>query len=230
MGTECPKTMKTLLAGVGIFGITVGGFGCSGGAATGGAGRSSGTGGGSTGTCTAFQSAGKSVSGSGPHDVETNSDAGIRCGTIYRPADLGGGEKYPIFVWGEGGCSQNGSSNHGPRVERDARLRPPYPDHDRSSGPDGGGRSEELRRAAPLELVARLNERRLDERADPHEKVPECELVAELRAHGGKELGIVVGCRDTRFARRRPRAGELERRTDREKDAVRRRRLDSPFE
>jgi hypothetical protein len=53
------------------------------------------------------------VSGSGPHQVviETNSAQGIRCGTIFRPADLGGTEKYPIFVWGEGGCSQNGLSN-----------------------------------------------------------------------------------------------------------------------
>jgi len=47
------------------------------------------------------------------HDVvvETNSEDGIRCGTIFRPADLGGEEKYQIFVWGEGGCSQNGLSN-----------------------------------------------------------------------------------------------------------------------
>jgi hypothetical protein len=29
-------------------------------------------------------------------------------GTIFRPTDLGGSEKYPIFVWGEGECSQNG--------------------------------------------------------------------------------------------------------------------------
>jgi hypothetical protein len=43
--------------------------------------------------------------------IETNADAGIKCGTIFRPADLGGDEKYPIFVWGEGGCSQNGLSN-----------------------------------------------------------------------------------------------------------------------
>jgi hypothetical protein len=49
--------------------------------------------------------------------IETNSDAGIKCGTIYRPADLGGGEKYPIFVWGEGGCSQNGSSNQAAMAE-----------------------------------------------------------------------------------------------------------------
>jgi hypothetical protein len=42
--------------------------------------------------------------------MESNSAAGIKCGTIYRPADLGT-EKYPIFVWGEGGCSQSGTSN-----------------------------------------------------------------------------------------------------------------------
>ena len=66
-----------------------------------------------TGTCTASKAAGKSVSGSGPHKVtvESNSDSGIKCGTIYRPTDLGGAEKYPIFVWGEGGCSQDGTSN-----------------------------------------------------------------------------------------------------------------------
>jgi hypothetical protein len=71
--------------------------------------------GGSTGTvtCTASKDAGKTVSGSGSHRVvmEMNSDPGIRCGTIYRPADLGGAEKYPIFVWGEGGCSQSGTSS-----------------------------------------------------------------------------------------------------------------------
>ena len=43
--------------------------------------------------------------------VETNSDSGINQGTIFRPSDLGGTEKYPIFVWGEGGCSENGLSN-----------------------------------------------------------------------------------------------------------------------
>lgn len=53
------------------------------------------------------------VSGSGPHKVviETNSDAGIKSGTIYRPADLGAGKNYPIFVWGEGACAQDGLSN-----------------------------------------------------------------------------------------------------------------------
>jgi hypothetical protein len=65
--------------------------------------------------CTANPSTptGSSVSGSGPHKVviETNSDPGIKSGTIYRPEDLGPGKKYPIFVWGEGACSQNGLSN-----------------------------------------------------------------------------------------------------------------------
>lgn len=65
------------------------------------------------GACTASQPANSNASGSGPHDVvvETNSDPGIAEGTIFRPADLGGTERYPIFVWGEGGCSQNGLSN-----------------------------------------------------------------------------------------------------------------------
>jgi hypothetical protein len=67
----------------------------------------------STATCTASTSTGRNVTGSGPHKVviETNSATGIKCGTIYRPSDLGGTAKYPIFVWGEGGCSQDGYSN-----------------------------------------------------------------------------------------------------------------------
>jgi hypothetical protein len=77
-----------------------------------GGGGAAGSGGGS-GKCTASKATGTNASGSGPHDVvvETNSDPGIREGTIFRPADLGGSEKYPIFVWGEGGCSLNGLSN-----------------------------------------------------------------------------------------------------------------------
>jgi hypothetical protein len=71
-----------------------------------------------TGTCTASVATGKNVSGSGPHKVvmESNAGAGIKCGTIYRPADLGT-EKYPIFVWGEGGCSQSGTSNQAAMAE-----------------------------------------------------------------------------------------------------------------
>jgi hypothetical protein len=65
------------------------------------------------GECTPSKTASQTVSGSGPHEVviETNSDPGINKGTIYRPSDLGGEERYPIFVWGNGGCSQNGYSN-----------------------------------------------------------------------------------------------------------------------
>jgi hypothetical protein len=86
----------------------------SGGAATAGSGGQS-----SGGTCTASKNTGKSASGTGPHKVviETNSANGIKCGTIYRPAELGGTEKYPIFVWGEGGCSQDGLSNQAAMAE-----------------------------------------------------------------------------------------------------------------
>ena len=83
--------------------------------ATGGAIGTGGNAGGGTGsgTCTASKSAGANASGTGPHKVtvEINSDPGIKEGTIFRPSDLGGTEKYPIFVWGEGGCSENGLSN-----------------------------------------------------------------------------------------------------------------------
>jgi hypothetical protein len=100
-------------AGGGAGGMAGTGGSGRGGSTAGGGGRggSGGTAGG--GTCTASQDTGRNVSGTGPHEVviETNSAQGIRCGTIYRPADLGGAEKYPILVWGEGGCSQNGSSN-----------------------------------------------------------------------------------------------------------------------
>jgi len=94
-----------------------GAAGAGGRAASGGAGgRGSGGSGaaaGSSGTCTASKPAGTNASGTGPHKVtvETNAAPGINAGTIFRPTDLGGSEKYPIFVWGEGGCSQNGLSN-----------------------------------------------------------------------------------------------------------------------
>lgn len=82
----------------------------------GGAGRAGGAGPGAAappGPCVAGVLTDVDASGSGPHTVvvETKCDAGIETGTIYRPADLGGEEKYPIFVWGNGGCSQNGLSN-----------------------------------------------------------------------------------------------------------------------
>jgi len=92
------------------------GGGSGGRAGTGGG--SGGTGGGSggsagAGTCTASKPAGSNATGSGPHKVtvEINSDPGIAEGTIFRPTDLGGAEKYPIIVWGEGACSKNGLSN-----------------------------------------------------------------------------------------------------------------------
>ena len=92
--------------------------GSSGGAAGSGAGSSGrggsgGSGGSTPGTCTASKPAGSNATGSGPHKVtvETNAGPGIGEGTIFRPTDLGGTEKYPIFVWGEGACSKNGLSN-----------------------------------------------------------------------------------------------------------------------
>jgi hypothetical protein len=97
-----------------------GGSGGGGTAGSGSGGRGgSGTGGTGSGTCTASKAANSNVSGSGPHKVvvETNADPGIKEGTIFRPMDLGGTEKYPIFVWGEGGCSQNGLSNSAAMAE-----------------------------------------------------------------------------------------------------------------
>jgi hypothetical protein len=72
-----------------------------------------------TGTCTASRSVNTTVRGSGPHSVvvETNSDAGINEGTIYRPSDLGYGKKYPILVWGEGACARNGLDNSASMAE-----------------------------------------------------------------------------------------------------------------
>src|SRR6188768_3784879 len=92
----------------GSGGQGAGGKGQAGGGATAGAAGSTGTG-----TCTASKPASVNASGSGPHKVtvETNGDSGIKEGTIYRPTDLGGSEKYPIFVWGNGACSQDGLSN-----------------------------------------------------------------------------------------------------------------------
>jgi len=102
--------------GAGGRGGTSGGG--TGGSGTGGRGGS-GSGGSGSGTCTASKAANSNVSGSGPHKVvvETNADNGIKEGTIFRPMDLGGTEKYPIFVWGEGGCSQNGLSNSAAMAE-----------------------------------------------------------------------------------------------------------------
>ena len=92
------------------------GAGGSGGADVGG---SAGSGGSGMCTATASKATGDKASGTGPHEVviETNSEDGIKCGTIYRPKELKGAEKYPIFVWGEGGCEQNGTSNRAALAE-----------------------------------------------------------------------------------------------------------------
>ncbi len=117
-GTSAGGTGAGGAGGRGGMGGTSTGNGGRGGSATGGT-SAGGTGGQGSGTCTASKSTGRTVSGTGPHQVvvETNADNGIKCGTIYRPADLGGTEKYPIFVWGEGGCSQDGYSNQAAMAE-----------------------------------------------------------------------------------------------------------------
>ncbi|KYF86403.1 hypothetical protein BE17_43120 [Sorangium cellulosum] len=77
--------------------------------------------------------------------VETNADPGINQGTIYRPADLSGGTKFPIFVWGEGACSRDGLANqaamaqiasHGYFVVADGTPVNSQPNRDLGSGGD----------------------------------------------------------------------------------------------
>jgi dienelactone hydrolase len=99
--------------GSGVIGGASGAGGNGGASAGAGGTAAGGAGGQGSGTCTASKATGRTVSGTGPHQVviETNSENGIKCGTIYRPKDLGGAEKYPILVWGEGGCGQNGYDN-----------------------------------------------------------------------------------------------------------------------
>ncbi len=100
-------------------GATSTGAGGSAGKSTSTGGKAGNTGSTTPGTCTASKAASANASGSGPHKVviETNSGTGISCGTIYRPAELGGDQKFPIFVWGEGGCSRNGLSNQASMAE-----------------------------------------------------------------------------------------------------------------
>lgn len=66
-----------------------------------------------TGTCAEPRAVNTTVRGSGAHSVvvETHPDEGIKEGTIYRPADLGPGQSFPILVWGEGACARNGLDN-----------------------------------------------------------------------------------------------------------------------
>ena len=44
---------------------------------------------------------------SGPNQVVIEHDQGLATHTIYRPANLTA-SKYPLLVWGEGGCAKNG--------------------------------------------------------------------------------------------------------------------------
>jgi hypothetical protein len=55
------------------------------------------------------QLSGKPFTGS--HAVVVETDPGLSGYTVYRPKELGAGDKYPIVVWGEGGCSLNGTSH-----------------------------------------------------------------------------------------------------------------------
>lgn len=124
-GSLIPGTGGTMATGgvVAGRGGTTGSAGQgSGGAGSGGAGGgATGSGGkagpdGGSGTCIASKSVSVSDKGTpftGTHKVvvETNSGTGISQGTIYRPADLAPGAKYPILVWGEGGCYVNGTTS-----------------------------------------------------------------------------------------------------------------------
>lgn len=72
------------------------------------------------GACTeSMPAANAKPTGTGPHKVvvEANADPGIKEGTIYRPMDLGGNNRYPIYIWGEGGCAQQGLSNQAANAE-----------------------------------------------------------------------------------------------------------------
>ena len=97
----------------GTGGRSAGGTGAGGSSGSTAAGAGGRGGGGNPGTCIASKATGTNATGSGPHrvTVETNSGTGINEGTIFRPTDLGGSEKYPIFVWGEGACARNGLAN-----------------------------------------------------------------------------------------------------------------------
>ena len=95
------------------------------------------------------------TSASGPYAVvaEQRCDAGIEKGTIYRPTELGGDEKYPIFVWGNGGCSQNGLSNRAAMSEIASHgyfvIADGIPGPGGSGGP-GMGQGDMTAQGAPL--------------------------------------------------------------------------------
>jgi hypothetical protein len=51
--------------------------------------------------------------GDGPYPAVIEADAGLPGHVIYRPADLApfGGGKLPVFVWGNGGCADDGTAH-----------------------------------------------------------------------------------------------------------------------
>jgi cellulase/cellobiase CelA1 len=49
--------------------------------------------------------------GSGPYPADYETSSGLPAHTIYRPQNLPA-ERLPVFVWGNGGCSGNGLSQH----------------------------------------------------------------------------------------------------------------------
>jgi hypothetical protein len=118
-GGAAPGTAGAGGVGNSTAGVSSGGGGSAGAGTAGTAGSGGGGGVGGGGTCIAAKDTGTKASGSGPHEVviETSSENGIKCGTIFRPKDLKGAEKYPILVWGEGGCAQDGLSNRAAMAE-----------------------------------------------------------------------------------------------------------------
>jgi hypothetical protein len=108
-----------------------------------------------TGTCTPSKSVSisKNISGSGPHKVvmETNSDPGIKEGTIYRPEDLGPGKNYPILIWGQGACSRDGRGAEASNVEIASYGYVVIADGTPTGG--GAGLSMDLKAITPVALA-----------------------------------------------------------------------------
>lgn len=108
-----------------------------------------------TGTCTASKAGSltKGISGSGPHKVvmETNSDPGIKEGTIYRPEDLAPGKNYPILIWGQGACSRDGRGAEASNVEIASYGYVVIADGTPTGG--GGALSMDLKAITPVALA-----------------------------------------------------------------------------
>ena len=111
-GGTAPATGGSSGMGTGTAGASSGGSGVAGAGAGGSGTGGSSAGGGGSGTCTASKATGKTVSGSGPHEVviETNSENGIKCGTIH-PKDSNSPSS--DLVWGMRVLA-NGLSNQAP--------------------------------------------------------------------------------------------------------------------